>query len=92
MILLANNLYHLVLPFRNDKGKLLFLLCRKCAEDKIVECRHSEAQRALVGTWITIEVFAALGRGYRLLDVFEVWYFEEVSHYIKETDDTTLFG
>ena len=92
MILPPSNLYHPVLPFRNDKGKLLFPLCRKCAEDKTVECRHSEAQKALVGTWITIEVFAALDRGYRLFDVSEVWHFEEVSHYSKETGDTTLFG
>ena len=92
MILPLSNLYHPVLPFRNDKGKLLFPLCRKFEDDKTVECRHSEVQRALVGTRITIEVFATLDRGYRLLDMFEEWHFEDVSHYSKETGDKTLFG
>ena len=87
-----SNLFHPVLSFRIDKGKLLFSLCRKCAEDKTVECQHTEAQRALVGTWITIEVFAAFDRGYRLLDVYKVWHSEEVSRYSKETGDKTLFG
>ena len=90
MILPPSNLYHPVLPFRNDKGKLLFPLCRKCAENKLLNCNHNEAQRALVGTWTSIQIFVALDRGYRLLDVFEIWHFEEVSHY--SNGDKTLFG
>ena len=90
MILPPSNLYHPVLPFRNDKGKLLFPLCRKCAENKLLKCHHTEAQRALVGTWPSIAVFAALDRGYHLLDVFEIWHFQEVSHI--SNGDKTLFG
>ena len=63
MILPPRNLYHPVLPFRNDKGKLLFPLCRKCAGNKLYICNHTEAQRALVGTWKSIEFFVALDRG-----------------------------
>ena len=92
MIFPPSNLYHPLLPFRNDKGKLLCPLCRKCAENKVLKCNHTEAQRALVGTWTSIEVFAAFDRGYHLLDVFEIWHFEEVSRYSKETRDKTLFG
>ena len=91
MILPPSNLYHPVLPFRNDKGKLLFPLCRKCTEDKTAKtCPHSKTQRALVGTWTSIEIFSALDRGYRILDVFEIWHFPEVSHY--SNGDKTLFG
>ena len=89
MILPPSNLYHRVLPFRNEKGELLVPLCLKCAENKLLKCHHTEAQRALVGTWTSIEVFAALDRGYHLLDVFIIWHFEAVSS--KETSDTTLF-
>ena len=50
------------------------------------------SQRGTEGTCITIELFAALHRGYLLLDVYEVWHFEEVSCYSKETGGMTLFG
>ena len=56
----------------------------------MLNCNHNEAQRALVGTWPSIEIFAALDRGYRILDVFEIWHFEEESHYSNR--DKTLFG
>lgn len=72
-------LYFPVLPYRVD-GKLMFPLCHTCAETKESgECRHSEEQRMLSGTWCSIEVQAALEKGYRLGRVHEVWHFKRTT-------------
>ncbi|XP_078531047.1 uncharacterized protein LOC144817954 [Lissotriton helveticus] len=72
-------LYFPVLPYRVE-GKLLFPLCRTCAEFKEVGgCSHTEEQRMLTGTWCTIEVQAALDKGYRLGRVHEVWHFKRTT-------------
>ena len=91
-ILPPTNLYLPILPYRCN-GKLLFPLCRTCAEQRNKEsCDHNEQQRALVGTWVTLELFEALDKGYSLLDVFDIWHFSETSQYDKETDEKGLFG
>ena len=77
-------LYHPVLPFRHG-GKLLFPLCRTCVElemekpllKRSAHCPHTDAQRALLGTWCTPEVKEAVERGYRIVCIHEVWNFPE---------------
>ncbi|KAJ8018923.1 hypothetical protein HOLleu_42815 [Holothuria leucospilota] len=33
----------------------MFPLCRKCVEDKAkTKCRHTDLERAITGTWITL--------------------------------------
>ncbi|XP_078499011.1 uncharacterized protein LOC144828487 [Lissotriton helveticus] len=72
-------LYFPVLPCRVD-GKLMFPLCRTCAMLKEVDgCTHTEEQRMLTGTWCSIEVQAALEKGYRLGRVHEVWHFKSTT-------------
>ena len=73
----------------------MFLLCRSCAEDcdTTNECTHeNEEDSALVYTWVSIELFAALGRGYRLLDVHEVWHFPETTQYDKAMGAGRIFA
>ncbi|XP_069090185.1 uncharacterized protein [Pleurodeles waltl] len=68
-------LYFQVLPYRVD-GKLMFPLCRTCAESKqLSECLHSDEQKMLEGTWCTIKVQTALEKGYHLGKIMEVWHF-----------------
>ena len=77
------------------KWQVLFPLCRNCAEncDTTKECTHdNEDDRALVYTWVSIELFAALERGYRLLDVYEVWHFPEKTQYDKATGAVGIFA
>ncbi|KAK9708059.1 hypothetical protein QE152_g27444 [Popillia japonica] len=47
-------------------------------------CRHSDEQRALVGTWVRNEVRKALEKGYRLLDIYEVWEYKVVNGLFKD--------
>ncbi|XP_055336280.1 uncharacterized protein LOC129586839 [Paramacrobiotus metropolitanus] len=71
------DLYLPVLPYRSN-GKLVFPLCRTCAEtQQNAPCGHTENERALSGTWCTPEIHAAIDRGYVVTKVFEVWHFDQ---------------
>lgn len=79
-VLPPRGLYHPVLPYRYD-GKLLFPLCRTCLREAMVmqgplECRHTDAERRLMGTWPTPELEYAAASGYRIELVREVHHFE----------------
>ena len=84
-------LYHPVLPHRT-KGKLTSPLCRTCADTLQQEpCQHSDAERTLHGTWVSLELQKALEKGYQLVKLEEVWHFEEhTDSLFKEYIDTFL--
>ena len=79
-------LYLPVLPYRAH-GKLLFPLCRSCVAEELVKpvlerssrCSHTDAERALTGTWCTIELEEAIAQGYDVLQVHEIWHFPQTS-------------
>src|SRR5436190_19772438 len=77
-VLASRGLYHPVLPVKREM--LLFPLCVKCFTEKNTSCTHSEAERAFSGTWTTIEINKALTKGYKLLEVYEVWHFARRSN------------
>ena len=92
-ILPPKRLYHPVLPFRCN-SKLLFCLCRTCAVRRNYdrECEHiSSADRAFVGTWIIDEVRLAVEKGYKVIEVLEVYEYE-VTKYNPETGEGGLFA
>ena len=73
----------------------MFPLCRSCAEktDPHMRCTHlQEEDRSFTGTWVTIELFEALDRGYKLLDVYEVWHFSETAQYDKASGEGGIFA
>ena len=82
-ILLPSYLFHPVLPYRCGQ-KLVFPLCRTCAEanidkplhDKAWVCDHTPQQRQLTDTWCTPEIQKAIDQGYTLQCLHEVWHFE----------------
>ena len=77
-------LYHPVLPVRTKCGKdekLLFPLCRTCAETQSTKtCNHDSKERSFIGTWCSNELFKAVDQGYKVHRTFEVWHFEESSN------------
>lgn len=81
-ILPPQNLLHPVLPYRT-RNKLTFPLCRTCAEQNHQRfCPHDQAEdRALVGTWVSIEVQKAVSLGYVILELFEAWHFQKTTQY-----------
>ncbi|TKS65331.1 hypothetical protein D9C73_028582 [Collichthys lucidus] len=70
-----------VLPYKTSRGKLVFTLCRSCAEinNQTGPCRHDERARALTGVWVSVEVNKALEVGYRVGKIIEVWHFDRRS-------------
>jgi hypothetical protein len=89
-ILPPRGLYLPVLPARIN-GKLYFALCTVCAQQNINSCTHTDAERALTGTWVTLEVAEAIKQGYKILTIYEVWHYAESSQYDKETKSGGLF-
>jgi len=85
-----DKLYHPVLPLRCN-NKLKFCLCRTCADTSSAECTHSEDEDpALTGTWILDEVRLAVEKGYRILEIYEVYEYQ-VTQYKRETGEGVLF-
>lgn len=84
-ILPPRTLFHPVLPVKaNDK--LIFPLCNTCAHSKLTDrCNRSDSERALTGTWVTLELEKAVKMGYKILKVDIVWNFTERSLYNKDT-------
>ena len=82
------NLFHPVLPYRSN-NKLLFCLCRSCVYERNIsgECKHlRDDERALTGTWVLDEVRLAVEKGYRILDMYEVYDYE-ITQYSRETEE-----
>ena len=87
-ILPPYELYHPVLPWRYD-SRLLFPLCRTCAQQQIKQqpannkrsekCPHSPEERALIGTWTTLELTKTVEKGYIIVYIYEVWHFRQRS-------------
>jgi hypothetical protein len=91
-ILPPQDLYIPVLPVRSN-GRLLFPLCGKCAANRSEKCNHNEDQRALIGSWCTEEVKVAIKHNYKIIEIYEVWHFENKSNLLfKEYIDTFLKG
>lgn len=82
-ILPPQDLYHPVLPMKaNDK--LMFSLCRSCVLDlNQDECLHNEDEQALEGTWVSVEIKKAIEKGYKMLEIIEVWQYEISQHNIN---------
>ena len=75
-VLPPHKLYFPVLPYRAH-GKLLFPLCRKCADTQSPNCHCTNDERAFIGTWCTPEILEALNQGYEILKIYEVYHWDE---------------
>ena len=84
-------LFHPVLPYRTQ-GKLMFPLYKSCADTCYqTPCTHSDHERAIQGTWCNVKLEKALEKGYRILQMHEVWHFLESSDGLfKDYADTFL--
>jgi G:T-mismatch repair DNA endonuclease (very short patch repair protein) len=89
-ILAPIDLYIPVLPVRVN-GKLIFPLCRSCAEDQSNTCSHNIEERCFEGTWVTEEVKKANSMGYKIIKIYEVWHFDEKEIYDKNTKTGGIF-
>ncbi|XP_052806406.1 uncharacterized protein LOC128235642 [Mya arenaria] len=90
-ILPPRKLFHPILPSKTN-GKLLFHLCKTCADtQQQMSCTHTDKERAFVGTWVIDEAKKAISLGYRVLKLYEVWHFDNISRYDPLTKTGGLF-
>ena len=86
-------LFHPVLPYR-ARGKLLFPLCRTCAKNNFQgKCPHEDPKdRALTGTWVTLELDKAVSLGYVIVQKYEAWHFPFITKYDSQTKKGGLWA
>ena len=91
-VLPPRQLYLPVLPARIG-GKLLFALCRTCAEERRQEsCPHEKREdRAIVGSWVTLELEKAVDMGYIILEKYEAWHYAEKEQLDSKTGEGGLW-
>lgn len=89
-IIPPRGLYIPVLPAK-IRNKLVFTLCRTCAENESRQCTHNDNDRALVGTWVSLEIKKALELGYVVADIFEVWHWDRTEKYDESSQSGGLF-
>ncbi|XP_052131334.1 uncharacterized protein LOC127751597 [Frankliniella occidentalis] len=92
-VLPPKDLYLPVLPYKCN-GKLLFPLCRTCAENECTEiCQHAPPERQMMGSWCAPELLYALReKNYRLLATHEVYQYPATSQYDPETRQDGLLS
>lgn len=86
-ILAPRELYIPVLPVKVEmekSEKLIFGLCRTCAETRNAVCTHSDNERAFIGTWATEEIKLAVEKGYKVLETYEVWDYDKSDNLFKD--------
>ena len=90
-VLPPQNLLNGVLP-AHINGKLMFPLCRTCAEKQQVDiCKHGEVERVLYGVWVSEELKQAERNGYQVKQIFCVHHFERKSNKLFEGYIKTFF-
>ena len=92
-VLPPRNLFHPVLPHRSN-GKLCFPLCRICCDKQNPEpaCDHTDDERSLTAEFVAEELTKAVKCGYRVLNIGEVWRYNESTQYDRETKSGGLFS
>ncbi|PIC12200.1 hypothetical protein B9Z55_028556 [Caenorhabditis nigoni] len=72
-----------LLPQKIHK-KLMFVLCRTCAEKQRGPCTHRKvSQRFITGAWPTDELQKAISSGYKVLKYHEIWHWPD-SQWVTE--------
>ena len=90
-ILPPRDLLSAVLPVHTS-GKLLFPLCRTCADTLQVEpCEHSVEDRTLHGTWVSEELKLAVREGYQMIKIHAVHHFKRKSNKLFSNYIKTFF-
>ncbi|XP_066296636.1 uncharacterized protein [Branchiostoma lanceolatum] len=89
-VLPPRGLFHPVLPYRVG-DKLMFPLCHTCSLNEQKKCNHTDEERSLVGTWVTIELNKAVEMGYKVVEIYEVHHFPKKTNTLfTEYIDTFL--
>ena len=90
-VIAPKSLLHAVLPVHAN-GKLIFPLCRTCAEKFQVDtCFHTDCERELHGVWVSEELKLAIREGYKITKVYCVHNFKRKSKDLFSSYIKTFF-
>ena len=84
-----------LLPYRTQDKRLVFPLCRRCADEhnQLQPCRHEDDRdRSWVEGFTHAELNKALSLGYVVREVFEVHHYEKWTHQGGVRDELPLFA
>ncbi|PIC30688.1 hypothetical protein B9Z55_021846 [Caenorhabditis nigoni] len=60
------------------RNKMMFVLCRSCAEKPDGPCTHYKvSERFITGAWPTDELKKAISAGYKVLKYHEIWHWPD---------------
>ena len=58
----------------------MFSLCKTCTDTLNQNpCTHTDEERAILGTWCHVELMKAIEKGYEVVEIHEVWHWEETT-------------
>ena len=58
----------------------MFPLCKTCADTLNQNpCTHTDEERAILGMWCHVELMKAIEKGYEVLEIHEVWHWEQIT-------------
>ena len=70
-------------------GKLMFVLCRACAEtSNCGVCGYTRSERCFMGTWVSVELQKAVV----IIAIYEAWNYDETTVYDQATSERGLFA
>ena len=55
------------------------------------KCLHGTGESAIVGTWVTDEVKKVIQQGYKVVEMYEAWLFDEISLFDPVTKNGGIF-
>lgn len=92
-VLAPRDLFLPILPYRCC-CKLMFPLCRTCAESQNQgSCTHDDPEeRALTGVWCAPEFQLAVEKGYKVMNIYEVYQYSRMAQFNPETGQDGLFS
>jgi hypothetical protein len=73
------------LLYRTKSGKVVNTLCSKCCEfkRKVVNCRHSDSERAITSSYFISELNASVKYNYKILYIHECHFYKEANFFMK---------
>ena len=89
------NLLRPLLPYRTPDNRLVFPLCRRCADDRnqLQACPHeSDRDRTWAAAYTHFELNKALSLGYVVTDVYEVHHWRYWAHQGGHGMEAPLFA
>jgi len=83
-ILPPKKLFRPYLQYRTKSGKVVLTLCSKCCENNLVNCKHSDKDRAITSCYFISEINASLKYGYKIMYIYECHNYKNESYILRD--------